>query len=111
MMRYHVSKAELETICLMALRDILGPVRSVRVSPVRARIGECNWELQYIEPAPPPSRCGEAITRIRELQAAFKIDPLISEVGHGGLFEVPCKERRVVKSVREGCPITSPSLN
>lgn len=90
MKRYSVSQPELETICLMALRDLLGVVRNVCVSSVSSCIWQCNWEVRNIDPAPQSSRRDEVNHRIEDLKATFQLDPTNIDTGHGGFIEI-CK--------------------
>lgn len=90
MMRYTVSQQELETICLMSLRQSIGVVHRVTISLVSGRIEECNWQVLHIEPVLIAGQFEDAMLRLHGLQAAFKLDPMSAETGHGGFMEVAC---------------------
>ncbi len=86
-MRYCVSKPELETICLMTLRQSLSAVRRVSISLVNSSGAACNWEVRHIEPMPSGDRLEGAMANIQQLQMTFNVDPLCVETGHGGFKE------------------------
>ena len=64
---------ELETVCIMALRQKMAEVRGVVIQPVIGGIGRGNWEVVNIFPPPGLEVFQEAMLTIRELHHAFAL--------------------------------------
>jgi hypothetical protein len=85
MMRYSVSKRNLETICLMALRQSMRSVQRIRITSTGNGIGQCNWEVRSIEPMPNAICLENAMARLGDLQSVFNLDLESFGSGEGGI--------------------------
>jgi hypothetical protein len=67
---FHVSKSDLETICVMTLRHTIKVVERVEVRQLN-HLG--FWELCLVAPMPKPMELEFAMNDIAQLQKAFHL--------------------------------------
>ena len=71
--RFEISLAELETVCVLALRQQIRDVRAVMIRAVRNRAVVGDWEVVAIVPCPSPLRLEIAMESVREIRKAFAL--------------------------------------